>query len=657
MLKSNFLYIKILFLILLVTIPWLNADYSDEISPAVPSQEDMSFYEINPCKVSLLEFIRKVPTSIYQDHYHFRYNNYSSISCFGKISGATVLNNEFYISVGTNSFVNIVIQTLFWITILSFIKKDFRFKIDKNKAIAVCATSGLFTFSIISETRFYEQNFYFFDFQRNIHVILLTFFIFISTLHVLRVVEPRIHRIINYLPYIFIIGGVYSGFNISIYLFILIFFGFIFLLSNQHKKSLIYVLIFAPVLFFWSTNAVVRYSFKTDKLRGFINSSYDFNSNLAWSAIFLLTLIGIFFIYKNTLDYVDFEKIYSSFNLSIILLLLLGLLGSNFPLINFINYYYFGQQKYGITLNNPFASDVYDQKIAWRGVFSSSEFAGEIFAMFLVFTIYICFSKYNFKKFYYVGITGAIFGLYFSNNRASLTLLIFIGLILYLKQFSDLKSKKYIVGASMTLFLIFIAWLVGFNNFTYSLEFMQNYTFGKAQGYDVNGNTSSLFQFISDSKQTNSISSFVFGVIGVLSFFLNRALMWGLFIVRYNPNFLELILGTGPMSFGKYFGEIKVEGINSLLLPHSSIFSYLIFIGLLGLLSIFGLIIISIKKNKENLSIFSYLLFIYILFNIIKSDSLLYIHAVIFYFHLVFIFIKKNNSELLNLPNKEISTN
>ena len=95
MLKSNFSYIKILFLILLITTPWLNADYSDDINPAVPSQEDMSFYEINPCEVSLLEFIRKVPTSIYQDHYHFRYNNYSSISCFGKISGATVLNNNF----------------------------------------------------------------------------------------------------------------------------------------------------------------------------------------------------------------------------------------------------------------------------------------------------------------------------------------------------------------------------------------------------------------------------------------------------------------------------------------------------------------------------------------------------------------------------------
>ena len=119
--------------------------------------------------------------------------------------------------------------------------------------------------------------------------------------------------------------------------------------------------------------------------------------------------------------------------------------------------------------------------------------------------------------------------------------------------------------------------------------------------------------------------------------------MWGLFIVRYNPNFLELILGTGPMSFGKYFGEIKVDGINSLLLPHSSIFSYLIFIGLLGLLFIFGLIIYSIKKNKEKFKYISYLLFIYILFNIIKSDSLLY-PRYYFYFHLVFIFIKIDNS-------------
>ena len=68
----------------------------------------------------------------------------------------------------------------------------------------------------------------------------VNFFIFISTLHVLRVVEPRIHRIINYLPYIFIIGEFIVDllFHLLIYLNFL---GFIFLFSNQHKKSLIYV--------------------------------------------------------------------------------------------------------------------------------------------------------------------------------------------------------------------------------------------------------------------------------------------------------------------------------------------------------------------------------------------------------------------------------
>ena len=88
---SNQTIYRVIFLLLLLITPWLNADYSDDISPVIPSQEDMTFYEVSPCEVSLFEFLRKVPTSIYQDHFHFRYNNYSSISCFVKISGAKFL--------------------------------------------------------------------------------------------------------------------------------------------------------------------------------------------------------------------------------------------------------------------------------------------------------------------------------------------------------------------------------------------------------------------------------------------------------------------------------------------------------------------------------------------------------------------------------------
>ena len=77
-------------------------------------------------RVSLTNFLISNPEAIYQDHYHFRFNNYSSINCFGKISGVTVIDSDFYISVGTNSFINLIIQGLFWVLLLSRIriKKD-----------------------------------------------------------------------------------------------------------------------------------------------------------------------------------------------------------------------------------------------------------------------------------------------------------------------------------------------------------------------------------------------------------------------------------------------------------------------------------------------------------------------------------------------------
>lgn len=650
---SNQTIYRVIFLLLLLITPWLNADYSDDISPVIPSQEDMTFYEVNPCEVSLFEFLRKVPTSIYQDHFHFRYNNYSSISCFGKISGATLLNNEFYISVGTNSFVNLVIQTLFWVTVFSFIKKDSIFRLDSKKIIALLLSTSLFTFTIISEIRFYEQNFYYFDFEDKFNIVLLTFFVGFALLHILRVVDGRLNSLVNYLPFIFIFYGVYSGFNLSLYTLLIIFYGLILLLSIQNKNGFIYLFFSIPLVFFWANNANKRYSFKTDKLRGFINSSFDFNSNLSWSIIFILTLAGLYYIYKKTLNYIDFQKIYSNFNITTIALLLIGLLGANFPILNFLHYFYFGQQKYGVTLNNPFSYDVYEQKIAWRGVFSSSELAGEIFTLFLVFSIYIYFSQFHFKNIYYLGVTASLFGLYFSNNRAALILFIFVMMILYLSEYSFTNNKLYIIGGLSFLFLLFISWLIGFNNFTYSLEFMQNYTFSKALGYDTEGINSTFFNMLSDSSLNKSFSNSIFGLIGIFAFFLNRSLMWGLFIVRYNPNFSDLMLGTGPMSLGQYFGEIKVQDINSLLLPHSSILSYLIFIGILGLGLSIILTVKSIMKNRNNLTKYGYLLFIYIFLNISKSDSLLYLQALIFYSFLFFIFIKKENVKLLNMSNNE----
>ena len=104
----------IILLVLVVFIPWFNMDTSNDYSIPKVSQEDTSFYEVYPCKISLTEFILSNPESIYQNHFYFRPDNRSSIQCFGRISGVTVLQKgletQFFISIGTSSLINLLLQ-------------------------------------------------------------------------------------------------------------------------------------------------------------------------------------------------------------------------------------------------------------------------------------------------------------------------------------------------------------------------------------------------------------------------------------------------------------------------------------------------------------------------------------------------------------------
>ena len=119
---------------------------------------------------------------------------------------------------------------------------------------------------------------------------------------------------------------------------------------------------------------------------------------------------------------------------------------------------------------NPFSFDIYGQKIAWRGIFSSSEFAGEVFALFLVFTTYMYFSKFRYLKIYYIGIISSILGLYFSNNRAAFLLLIFIGLLIFFLTNRNFVISSYKLWGLISLFMLLVVYQIGFNNFTYSFE-------------------------------------------------------------------------------------------------------------------------------------------------------------------------------------------
>ena len=79
-------FLKILVLLMLIIIPFSLSDYSDNVVPEKITS-DLKFYEINTCSISLNEFLLHNPNVIYQDHYKIRFNNYSSINCFGQITG------------------------------------------------------------------------------------------------------------------------------------------------------------------------------------------------------------------------------------------------------------------------------------------------------------------------------------------------------------------------------------------------------------------------------------------------------------------------------------------------------------------------------------------------------------------------------------------
>ena len=144
----------ILVLFLLVVIPWSLSDYTDQVSPEKITS-DLRFYEINTCKISINEFLISNPNVLYQDHYKLRFNNYSSLKCFGRITGIDQINHVFYISVGSNSIINLILQTSFWLILISLIKTDKKdIKYTFKLFFSIFCSSLLLTFGMLLKRDF-----------------------------------------------------------------------------------------------------------------------------------------------------------------------------------------------------------------------------------------------------------------------------------------------------------------------------------------------------------------------------------------------------------------------------------------------------------------------------------------------------------------------
>jgi len=635
--------LKGILLIFLIVLPFSLSDVTDDITPQKITS-DLRFYEINTCSISLNEFLVKNPNVIYQDHYKIRYNNFSSIKCFGQITGVDQIDNTFYISIGTNSILNMFIQSLFWLMIISLIPVNRFHKLKITDFISIIST-GLITITLIySEQRFYQNAF--FELELTDRTSFIHLFIYLLTIIYFgfQIIASRSNQIINYIPYGFLLIGVFSGFNLYFLSLLFCSFGIKTLINNLKIRKSFSIL--NVLILFWSYSAIgMFYYLKPDKIRGLSHADYNFLSVLSWSYLIIFSILGLYSFIANKHSHINWLQLRNNFLNSASILIILGYLGSSMPYVNFINYYFFGLNKYGTDNQNLFSTDIWGETQAWRGFFPSAETIGEFFALGLLLVFLYRNKKLNFQLF--MGVIACLIGLYASNNKAAL-----IGLVLcIILKFK--KEKGLNIQKSLILFLpviVLLLYFIRLENIMYSLDFSSGKMIGMAQAYALDYNLSSSVIFFSEIENNNIFIRGFFLVFGLVAFLINRSELWGIFFSRYNPSMSELLFGTGPFVLSNHYSEIDIfskrvsTGTDlGFLLPHSSLLLLVIFTGLIGIISILSLIIFLLYKVKDvdyNL----YIVGLFICLNLLKSDSILYFSSFSLYF-LFFVLINKKISK------------
>ena len=164
LIKKNNLIYKIILVLFFTILPWSLNNSSNDIT-AIEVTDDLSFYQINTCEFSLTEILIKNPKITYQKHFKIRPNNYSSMSCFGKITGIDRVGNIFYLSVGTNSLLSLIFKLIPLGLAVSLIKKHeplYEFLGLRYNQICFISTL-LLTYGIYAEREFYSKTLYFLD--------------------------------------------------------------------------------------------------------------------------------------------------------------------------------------------------------------------------------------------------------------------------------------------------------------------------------------------------------------------------------------------------------------------------------------------------------------------------------------------------------------
>ncbi len=655
---SKYKALNTLVIFIALTIPLSIYDRNDDVEAQVLSDSTVGYYQSTTCKISLLEFY-----SYNFDNnnikIYFNNNDYADLKCFGKITGVDKVKNTFFVSIGTNTSINLILQSIFWTFLLLLVPRS---NSNKTKSMRFLYLLPLvFSLQIFSESRFYSRTNIHHNIElssNNLYLISTILFFYVLLFFVYEILNSRINNIINYFPFIFLIVGTYTGMNLNFYLIVGAIFGI--LSFYKYRELKIYDIIYFLLSIFWILNTNENdYFFDTDKLRGFSSSSYSTISQIYWVVISYLLVKGAIFIARESKNYFNIEKFLKNLLISSSLVVFFGIIGSNSPLFNFLNFYFFGQNKRGMKTIDSIAGNT------WRGFSSSAESIGEFYGLVIFTTLYCLITKrIAINNRVLLLLIPSMYGLLRSNNFAAfLSLIVASGLLIGLRiNFFQSNKKKIIIFLLML--LVVSSYIYGVtSDYKYiSTELIYEATLHQKFYFDPDPYASylvieekmierDLYTILNDQENENVASStykflvksfipdqfnvpFVpnlVAIISIISLLINRTEMWGIFIAKHSPTLPESLFGVGPLQLNNYLYEHDVRldvpnyKIDSLFLPHSSLLDMFIFSGIFGLLFLILLITKSYLKGDNNL--YFQLATIYLLINYLKSDSLLYING------------------------------
>ena len=640
---------KILIGLIIILAPWLisKSIYETPLPAQEIVNESVGFYQTNTCRYSLGEVFKE---NVVNEKIEILPDLSSKIECFGKVNGVDVVGEKIKVYVGTNPNIDFILQSIFWLLIISFIPRGKIYIKKFPDSFAIFTMIGLLLLHLRGEEKFYLSFFKNFDISISFdNYVLLSFLILIILILQIfaDLMATRFYNLINYFPFIFLLAGTYNSLNINFFLLIISFIGLIGLQEGYFLKIFTFSYFFISIIHL-TTFKISNVYFDVDKLKGFINSSQNYSSLIFWILIIYLFVNGLMYIFKTSKNNINLAKIKINFLLSGGFIVIVGIISSVYNYINYLAYYYLGLNKLGIKSFNSIEGNT------WRGISPSAEAAGEFFALAVLF--WIIASHFEYTKITSLEIFLLVinlYGLYRSNNFAATLSLILI-LIAYFLNVSKVSSRSKNITYLISLFLLII--IVNTSNeysydFTsktllhqgvsasiissdfpgneYGLNAAENSNFGQILLVsDSEINLSSSLKYTLKEFTENGNIKFLpdkIALWSVISVPINRSEKWGIFLAKYNPNLNEALFGYGPQQLANYYLGHPTKFNDGLVLPHSSLLDILIFYGLVGVAIILLFISIFTIKNVGN-SIFIYP-WIFILINYLKSDSLLYLSS------------------------------